>query len=340
MNKINIDDLKECASGNWLSIFCALAPELDDACQKPGRHVRCLCHGEKDGFRLFPDANEKGGGVCNLNGPFHDGISLLMWVKGWNFVETLEAVARYLGLDQDGSPSCHSKPLTRISFNKGYEIKKRSEKVKTILKQTSSDPGRISEYLEYRGLSGVVPNCLRFCSSLSYFSGKKFMRAYPAIVAPITFKDELVGIHRIWLDPDGLGKAPVESPKKTYRCAQSINGGAVKLYEVRADHPLVLTEGVETAIAIHELSDFPVWACLTATGLEKVVVPSNANEIWIACDKDRNGRGERAAQILGNRLWEEEKTRIKICVPPMDIPNDKNSVDWLDVLRQTEVVYG
>ena len=99
----NYPDIKQAASGRWLEIISSLAPELAEACSKPGKHVACPCHGNKDGFRMFYDAAETGGGVCNESGSFADGFALLKWANNWEFKDALMAVSSYLGMDTGGS---------------------------------------------------------------------------------------------------------------------------------------------------------------------------------------------------------------------------------------------
>ncbi|MFL2915356.1 MAG: AAA family ATPase [Nitrospinia bacterium] len=94
----DVESLKAQAVGRWLAIISHLAPQLSHACQSPGRHVKCPCHGQKDGFRLFDNASETGGGYCNQTGAYPDGLALLQWTNNWSFIETLEAVADYLGI--------------------------------------------------------------------------------------------------------------------------------------------------------------------------------------------------------------------------------------------------
>ncbi|ECS4958781.1 zinc-binding protein, partial [Salmonella enterica subsp. enterica serovar Typhimurium] len=53
MSYYKADTVREAANGNWLFILAALAPHLEPALRKPGRHVSCPIHGGKDGFRLF-----------------------------------------------------------------------------------------------------------------------------------------------------------------------------------------------------------------------------------------------------------------------------------------------
>lgn len=93
--------VREAAEGNWLYILSALAPQIEPALKKAGRHVSCPIHGGKDGFRLFKDAPLTGGGVCNTCGKFHDGFKLLMQLNGWGFRDCLTEVAEYLGVEKE-----------------------------------------------------------------------------------------------------------------------------------------------------------------------------------------------------------------------------------------------
>jgi hypothetical protein len=103
--------IKKQASGHWLEIISHLAPQLSHACQSPGRHVKCPCHGEQDGFRLFDNSSETGGGYCNQTGAYPDGLALLQWTNDWSFIETLEAVAGYHGMLGDNE---RTKPARKI----------------------------------------------------------------------------------------------------------------------------------------------------------------------------------------------------------------------------------
>ena len=103
--KRNIYAIKRHAQGQWLSIIAALSPQLSEACQRPGQHVKCPCHGSRDGFRMFQDAAESGGGYCNRTGAKSNGFALLMWANGWNFRQTINAVSSYLGMSEGDSPS-------------------------------------------------------------------------------------------------------------------------------------------------------------------------------------------------------------------------------------------
>ena len=65
--------IRDLAHGQWLFILERLCPELGPAIARLGRHVPCPVHGGKDGFRLFKDAQQTGGGICNSCGAKADG---------------------------------------------------------------------------------------------------------------------------------------------------------------------------------------------------------------------------------------------------------------------------
>lgn len=90
--------VKQAANGRWAEIYSALAPQLRLAQAHPGKHCPCPVHGGTDGFRLFSDYPEKGGGICNTCGVKIDGFQMLMWLHEWTFPEAVEKVGTYLGL--------------------------------------------------------------------------------------------------------------------------------------------------------------------------------------------------------------------------------------------------
>lgn len=114
--RIDVNAVREAARGHWDAIFWALAPAFKAAMQHPGKHVPCPVHGGKDGFRLFPDYEQAGPCVCNTCGSFRDGFAALEWLHGWGFAETLEKVARVLGLN----PSCEEEVLERERLDRVY----------------------------------------------------------------------------------------------------------------------------------------------------------------------------------------------------------------------------
>ena len=131
--------------------------------------------------------------------------------------------------------------------------------------------------------SSVFPACtraypvytdaeLRSHPDLSHSEGGSF----PALLGRITGPDgRFAGIWRIYVAKNGKGKAPVEAPKMGLGVAR---GGAVRIGGV--GHTIGIAEGIETALAVRQLVNkqtgitFPVWAALSANGMQSVEIPS------------------------------------------------------------------
>lgn len=128
----------------------------------------------------------------------------------------------------------------------------------------------------------------------------------------------LVGMHLTLLKPDGSGRI-----EKKLAAGSKPLGGAIRLYPLEVSQPLALAEGVETALAVREATGWPVWACVSAIGLERVELPAEVHEVVIAADHDPAGL--EAANALARRLLGENR-RVRLATPP------REGQDWLDVL--------
>jgi putative DNA primase/helicase len=184
-------------------------------------------------------------------------------------------------------------------------------------------------YLAARGLAPerVLEGLhLRVHPALEYHMEGGVLGTYPALLGRVEHpRHGLVALHRTYLMPDGSGKAPVPSPKKlTPPVFQGATiGGAIRLFQPRPGEPLALTEGVETALAVHQAARWPVWACISAGGLAAVLLPAEAGEVVICGDAD--AAGLEAAGKLACRLLAEGR-RVRVAVPPVP------GTDWLDAL--------
>lgn len=338
-NSIEVCDVRQFAGGRWLDVLGALAPALTPALRCPGRHVPYSVHGGTDGFRLFRDVDQTGGGVCNTCGTFHDGFALLMWVNRWTFPETLNAVARELGTADKRVPE-YRRVYTRRQHPKERDRESVIEALNRVWQQSLDPTDRratpLRAYLSRRGLSGAELDgrVVRFHPALGYWKRNdhneiELAGRYPAMVALVTDTEgSPVTVHRTYLTPEGC-KAPVSTPKKLMGYpGDRLIGGAIRLFAPGPE--LGIAEGIETALAVHLRTGMPVWSAVSANLLERLEPPARTSLVVVWADRDRSGTGEAAALSLHERLL-ERGIPVAVHLPPGTIPAGTNGVDWADI---------
>jgi putative DNA primase/helicase len=185
-----------------------------------------------------------------------------------------------------------------------------------------ADGTPVEVYLRSRGITIPVPPVLRWSRLCLHRNGSY----YPAMVAPIVdISGELIGVHKTFLRPDGLGKADLLKKDQRETCGPR-KGGAVRLAEYEAGGPLLVGEGLESTLSAMQLFELPGWAALCADGIEALELPHDAIEVVIAGDRDTNGVGQRAALVARER-GEREGRRVEILTPPVA------GADFNDVLQ-------
>jgi phage/plasmid primase-like uncharacterized protein len=305
----DVHAIRRHARGHWIHVLTELAPALEPALERLGRHVPCPVHGGTDGFRLFRDVRESGGGICNTCGAFSDGFALLMWMNGWRFSEALRAVAATLPLYRlDRRPSL-SVP-TRSTPSRTASGAWRRAAIEKVWAETL-DPHHpsaalLQRYLAGRSLhhEGLAIRTLRFHPNLPYWENGCQIGRYPAMIARVTSPTgALVTLHRTYLTDDGT-KAPVAAPRKLMAYPEDLRlaGSAIRLARPTHDGTLGLAEGIETALAVILLTDQPTWAATSAGMLERFQPPKSVKVLIIWADRDRSGTGERSARILAERV--------------------------------------
>jgi len=335
MRNHSIDQIKAHASNRWPEILLSLAPRLSPMIERGRKAGPCVLCGGKDRSRCHNDFNETGGIFCNQCRGGSDGIAVLMWANAWDFRQAVGAIKTHLGLGDGAIPTIKPTPKPDHIPEKDWSIER--QRLQAIWDATKSDNGRIAEYLQHRGLDIEVPLSLRLHPSLGYYHQGPAVK-YPAMIARIQRDDETVGLHLTYLDVDGPGKAPVSQPRKIRKCVENISGGAIQLFEPADNMPLALAEGIESALAVRDISGFPVWACGNSSLLSKVIIPESVRSVYVGADKDKSEAGKRAAQKLAQRLWDENGRGATISFPPIDIPDGESSVDWLDYVAQGQEV--
>lgn len=343
--RLDAATIKHAAQDRWLAILAALAPALHPALAHPGRHVPCPVHGGRDGFRLYRDAASTGGGICNTCGAHPDGFALLGWVNGWRFAETVQAVAEVLGLNSATRPPLARPTPSRPTGPTLADVKRRQAALGALYDAaqplTGADPG--SHYLAARGLRLPDPPAALAChQKVPYWHGDAHGRPvclgqFPALLAAVRHPHgHLLAVHRTYLaGGNKLALRDPDRPDQTLPARKltpalypgALKGAAVRLFP--AGPVLAVAEGIETALAFHLFSGHPVWAAISAQGMEDVILPREVRHVIIAADRDPNGRGEAAAQVLRRRLLREGR-RVAIALPP---GATGDQLDFNDILQ-------
>jgi hypothetical protein len=173
----------------------------------------------------------------------------------------------------------------------------------------------VESYLASRGMTRPIPTSLRFALVLKHTPSGVML---PAMVAAIQGPDEEISaVHRTYIDPRGDKKAKVSIPKMALG---PVRGGAVRLG--RATETLMLTEGIEDALALMQMIGTTAWALLGTAGFKSFTSPPETRTIILAPDADPAGDAtvaQAAARFSGMGL------RVMRLRPP-------DGSDWCDCL--------
>ena len=165
-------------------------------------------------------------------------------------------------------------------------------------------------YYGWRGLAVPETGNLRFVASLGHKSGV----GYPAIIARAEdARGEMTGVQRNFLAHDGSGKAPV--PKKQQKMSLGlIKGSMVHLADLVDGAPLIIGEGVETALTVLQATGLPCWASLGTAGLKSVDLPEGAKDVILLGEND-GGKSAKAIAKVAPDL-KQRGIRVRVAWPP------------------------
>lgn len=292
----------EAAIGKWYGILKHLGvPENFLS----GKHQSCpLCQDGKDRFRWD---NKRGEGTyyCSQCGA-GSGMDFAMRWTGLGFPECAKKIDEIVGNIPAGPVKPQHDPLPAL------------RKLQSSLAPMDGiNPVR--RYLKGRGLTPSPAT--RFCPSWQYWEDGRKKGFWPVMAHQFVGPDgSPLTWHVTYLTTEGH-KAPLDAPRKVMPAIGPLSGGAIRLY--RAGKILGVAEGIETAIAAHQITGHPVWACYSATLLEQFQPPEGVEHVVIFGDNDSSFTGQKAAYVLAHRL-----NRLGLGVT-VEIPNRIDS-DFAD----------
>lgn len=282
-----------------------------DLANRLAQDAEAVCHhylsaGRRAGnYWLVGDvANSKGRSLyVHLTGPragrwtdaatgqFGDLLDLVRETCGLvDFCDVAEEARHFLSLPKTAA----------VSFSSAYGADDRpadrppAERARRLFRMTVPLAGTLADaYLRERGiLRASAHAALRFHPSCYYrdlVTGRT--KSYPALIAAVTDPaGAITGVHRTWLDPDSVGKAKVDSPR---RALGGLLGNGVRFgFPVNAPVPVMAAgEGLETMLSLsHVMPGMPMVAALTANHLAALNFPPGCQRLYIAADADGAGR--------------------------------------------------
>jgi putative DNA primase/helicase len=313
--------LKHSLHGNYPGVLCCYGiPES----LLTKRHTACPVCGGRDRFR-FDNLNGSGSWYCNQCGS-GDGLKLLHKFSGKPYSQLYRELVLNSPYIQYERPT-HSSLDLFGDIESDYQKKKKIERLRRICEEAVPlvEDCAAAKYLRNRGWSGDFPDFVHFHPGVRYYHDHERYEILPAMLAQlINLNVKCVSVHQTFLTVEGK-KAAVPNPKKLMSppVPGATKGAAIQLFQAGSE--LVVAEGIETALAVAQASGLPAWAAVSAGGLESLEIPELVSRVYIAVDNDFSGRGQQAARVLAQRLY-EGGIKTKLLIP------DTIGQDWADVL--------
>jgi hypothetical protein len=273
-------------TGGCIGTFDAACPECGPDCRAPSNRkrkvLRIWC--PEPGFASFSCAR------CELHG-----------------------YAR-----EDGAKRLDPQRLARLKAeaakHKAADDAERTERALALWQEAKHPRASPVElYLARRGLTlpdAAAGEAIRYHPACP-FAGQR-VPAMLALVRDIT-TDAAKAIHRTALSLDGR---KVEVNGKDRLALGPIAGGAVKLTpDTNVTMAVGIGEGIETTLSLRLTPEFgpsPVWALLSAGGVENFPVLPGIESLWIAVDHDP--AGIRAARTCARR-WQTAGREVFLITP-------------------------
>ncbi|KVD35030.1 hypothetical protein WI84_18740 [Burkholderia ubonensis] len=325
------------AAGRWPDILERIGIP-SDALTK--RNKPCPACGGVDRFSFLDKSY--GAFVCRgLDRMGGDGFALIQHFIGCDFKQAARLAGEAIGLTLAAWQTCPPLPPPKPTIGETAPPQTAERRAPLATWERARPVTRLCPvwlYLHGRGLQPVASEALRYATLQPYWHNGAQLGRWPAMVARVSGAGgEFVGVHRTYLTHTG-GKAVVTDAdnkllpvKKLSTVREGVmRGAAIRLF-APFDGRLAIAEGIETALAVHQHSGVPAWACVSAFGVETLMLPDEVSNVFVCADNDPNGTGQTAAARAARRFAQEGR-RVRVLVPPVA------GMDWLDVVQAVDEV--
>lgn len=255
----------------------------------------------------------------------NNGKVLVHCFAGCSFTEVIKAIQSVDLLSSNnikryGLSNTNSTSVSRVNKINSSSI----EFINKLWKQAKPGSDSLVEsYFRTRTLSIAVPSSIGLLPHHYHRESKSY---WPCMISAVKRwpSDEVIAIHRTFLDLNASGKAPVIPNKKILG---KVAGGAVRFGE--GLEVIALAEGIETALSYWQETGVTTWAVLSASGFSNIVIPTVdiTKEVIILADHDTTGL--KAAKLASKRFVQEGRKVYLIA------PQGKGQ-DFNDLLRGTK----
>jgi hypothetical protein len=228
----------------------------------------------------------------------------------------------HAGLAKAISPSNLKKlKAEAFEYNVNHRLLRRRS-ARWLWLRTKPIQGTLAErYLRSRGITCQLPHTLRFLPAWGRYA-PAMLAAFgiPAEDEPGRLNVSSMAVHDLHitrLRPDGMAKAEIDNPKIMLAAS---SGLPIVCAAVNDGGGLVICEGIEDALSIHQATGLGAWAAGSAGRLSGLArsVPLYVESVTVSIDDDDTGRrhGSQLARdlrrIRGGRIevfMHEAKTR-------------------------------
>jgi hypothetical protein len=236
----------------------------------------------------------------SATGQHGDLLDVIQLSRGLAFSDATEEARRFLSLPPPAPDPASVVPRRPAAVGS-------PEAARRLWAVSQGIAGTLAQsYLADRGITHIDGlNSLRFHPHCYYRPDDHGpTETWPGMIAAVTdLHHRITGVHRTWLNPDGfdpvgLGKAPIDTPR---RAMGDLLGYAVRFGTV-AD-VAAAGEGIETMLSLRMVVPaMPMLSALSAAHLAAILFPPTLRRLYVARDDDP--AGDAAHKTLRDRAHE------------------------------------